>query len=116
VSYVGPSRGYDYAVGGNRRRIQETRESAGGNLLVSDQGAEVCDWALRWNRIGKTDCDLLENFWRSLLAANAAQSFTWLDHHGVERTVQWAGGFEPREVGYQIYELSVGLRELIVNP
>ena len=106
-------RGYGYPVAWPRRRMQATQELAGGGLRVYDHGAEIAEVSLTWERLGKTDRDALLAFWRLVGAAKTA--FTFTDHAGATHTVRWTNGWQESEVGYQIYSLTIALREEIAS-
>ena len=108
------TRAYSYPVDWPRRRIQASQELAAGTLRVQDFGTEVATVTLQWDRMEKADRDALLAFWRQH-AAGAKNSFTFVDHAGASHTVRWTNDWNEGEVGYQIYRVTIVLREEIAG-
>jgi hypothetical protein len=106
-------RSYGYPVEITRRRVQAQQELAAGALRVQDAGTEIAQWTLTWSAIAQSDHDALLAFWR--LVAGAKTPFSFTDHSGVAHTVRWTNGWACSEIGYQIYKLTIMLREEIAG-
>jgi hypothetical protein len=86
------SKGINYPVRAPREQIQAMDRTAAGTLEVESLGAIIKRLTISFSNLPLADYTAVKN-WFDIIAAGAANAFTYTDMDGVDHEVRWVNQF-----------------------